>query len=44
MKQEGVEHRVAAREANERQAGEAGPAIDERALVELACEWSYYRR
>jgi hypothetical protein len=36
--QKGIAHRVASREANERKAGETGPAIDERAFLELACE------
>jgi hypothetical protein len=38
MNHEGIAHRVASREANERKTGETGPAIDGRALVELACE------
>jgi hypothetical protein len=38
LKEEGIAHRVASREANERKARETGPAIDERALLELACE------
>ena len=36
--QDGIAHRVASREANERKAAEASPLTDEQGLVEFACE------